>query len=271
MNAEHIERAFAELGARFRIEPQTQARRGNAPADYSMDIASDRLGQYFQLRVRPEIRSTLEVEVLQKSKPERHLLMLVKQRKLVEEKNRFLCGFDEREWFVAATPGKASNLDAAREALKPGIVQSRQLWEGLPSRQRHLRKNRVFRRQGEWFFLPDPNLVVSKSLILRNEPISRGAGSKPHMVEELYRTLGQPIYVLRSTRQPYWATDMEKMILAGRAKASDFTAARRNASVWARGKVSHPDHRAIRLHQWHQVVMNTENESAARSFLSFID
>jgi len=36
-----------------------------------------------------------------------------------------------------------------------------------------------------------------------------------------------------------------------------------NPVVYARGKVSHPDHATIRLDGWHRVEMNTENRSRA--------
>lgn len=43
--------------------------------------------------------------------------------KKAQTKDRFLWGHDEREWFVAAVPGKATTVAQARNALKPeGIV-----------------------------------------------------------------------------------------------------------------------------------------------------
>ena len=64
----------------------------------------------------------------------------------------------------------------------------------VSSRKRYARKNRAFRRQGEWFFVPEPTFVVDEKLVLRNEPLRRGSG-KPHMVEELYRTGGETVHV----------------------------------------------------------------------------
>jgi len=52
----------------------------------------------------------------------------------------------------------------------------------VSSRKRYARKNRAFRRQGEWFFVPAPSAAVNEKLICRNEPLSRGRG-KPHLVE----------------------------------------------------------------------------------------
>src|SRR3712207_8814464 len=53
------------------------------------------------------------------------------------------------------------------------------------------RRNEAFVRQGEWFFIPAPGMGVDENLILRNEPISRGAGSKPHMCQYVYRSGGE--------------------------------------------------------------------------------
>jgi len=37
---------------------------------------------------------------------------------------KFLCGHDERHWFVAAVPGRGvSNVRTAMEALKPAAVR----------------------------------------------------------------------------------------------------------------------------------------------------
>jgi hypothetical protein len=45
-------------------------------------------------------------------------------------------------------------------------------------RKRYARKNRRFRRRGEWFFVPNRRSWWMK-LILRNEPLRRGAGKPP--------------------------------------------------------------------------------------------
>src|SRR5947209_7199205 len=55
--------------------------------------------------------------------------------------------------------------------------------------------NAAFVRQGEWFFLPASWLAVDPALALKNEPLSRGAGSKPHMCQYLYRTSGEVVMV----------------------------------------------------------------------------
>lgn len=263
MNAEHIGRAFAEIGARFQM---TEANVWNG---YSLDIGHDRKGQFFKLQVAPQ-REAVEVELLQKVKAERHLLLLIR---LAEGtvKHRFLCGHDEREWFVAAVPGAVSNVAAAREELKPWEIRRQQVAERLNARQRKSRHNRVYRRQGEWFFVPVPHLVVAEAEIHRREPIYRGSG-KSHWVEELYRWGGHRVYVHPVTGSVYTDTELKHYLAANpNLPRESFKQRVLNAIVYARGRITHPDHRTLVLHGWHQVLMNRENESAARRNLAFLD
>ena len=46
---------------------------------------------------------------------------------------------------------------------------------------------------------------------------------------------------------------------------------RRNPQLYVKGRVSHPDHKTIELREWHRVLMNTENQSAAMSNVAFLD
>jgi hypothetical protein len=46
---------------------------------------------------------------------------------------------------------------------------------------------------------------------------------------------------------------------------------RRDAFVYVRGRIRHPDHRTVVLHGWHRVVMNTESQSKAMRNVAFLD
>ncbi len=72
----------------------------------------------------------------------------------------------------------------AKESLKPQRVRLEQALRAVPASQVNRRKNRAFRRQGEWFFIEESRLQVDAKLILRNEPIRRGGG-KPHTIAEV--------------------------------------------------------------------------------------
>src|SRR5258707_1743348 len=201
MNAKHIESKFAAMGARLQIsEIPSRAllwsRRRMQSEDYAMDIGRDDLGQFFELRVPARLRESLEVSVMQAEPKQRHLLLFVRKAGEKPQLDRFLCGHDEREWFVAAVPGGASSVRQAMDALQPKDVRDALARNHVSYRKRYSRKNRAFRRQGEWFFIPEPSVVVNEKLVLRNEPLRRGAG-KPHFVEELFRSGCETVHVCR--------------------------------------------------------------------------
>jgi hypothetical protein len=45
----------------------------------------------------------------------------------------------------------------------------------------------------------------------------------------------------------------------------------RDAAVFARGMVRHPDHATLVLHTWHRVEMNTEQRARAMRHVAFLD
>ena len=113
--------------------------------------------------------------------------------------------------------------------------------------------------------------LVDERWVLRNEPIARGGG-KPHICEELVRQGGQLVYV--SSQHPNGLTEGQRGRLISRKpelRHLHWVAQRRNPSVFVRGRVRHPDHKTIILNGWHQVMMNTENESLAMRHVAFID
>jgi hypothetical protein len=69
-----------------------------------------------------------------------------------KDKSKFLCGHDERHWFVAGIPETApvGTVRQAKEALKPAEVLSAQAGKRLRAKARNRRKNASFVRQGEW-------------------------------------------------------------------------------------------------------------------------
>lgn len=263
------------MGARLRVEVQHPVRRwdGQIPRiGYSLDIGHDRHGQFFAVRGDEESLATAEFLLLNQQKGDRHLLLLAKSES-GGRKDRFLCGHDEREWFIAAVPGNASTVMQAKEALKPAPVRQAQARKGLNARQANNRHNAAFRRQGEWFFVPqDKPLVVDPKLILRQEPISRGGGSKPHIVEQIYRTGGEVVYVHQQYPRGLTEKQYETLLLRRpEAKRWSWRQMRRNPGVYARGTVRHPDHETIVLHDWCRVLMNEEHQAPSRSNMAFLD
>lgn len=260
---------FARIGARIKVANRP-TRRFRPPAGVlSLDVQADRNGEFFEV-VSPGGTSP-EVAVIDVQPADRHLLLLVREG---GEKHKFLCGHDERHWFVAAVPETApvGTVRQAKEALKPFEVQVAQGRQGLRAEARNRRKNAAYRRQGEWFFLPVPGFTVGEALVLHNEPLRRGNGGKPHWVESCYRTGGEMVHVC--SRHPNGVTPSQhEKILANNPKAKgwNWQAMRRNPGVYVRGSVRHADHKTIVLHGWHRVLMNTEGQSSAMRNVAFLD
>ena len=124
MNTQPIESGFAQMGARVKVrEIPSRWRQGDrswiSPTDCSLDIQRDRNGEFFELRVPTHLSPTLDVSVMQAELKQRHLLLAVRKSGDKPQLDRFLCGHDEREWFVAAVPGGASSVRQAMDALRP--------------------------------------------------------------------------------------------------------------------------------------------------------
>jgi len=276
MNAKQIESKFVAMGARLKVrEVPSRWRLGDrqriAPTDYAVDIQRDGSGEFFELRMPTHLRESLEATVVQTEPKQRHLLLLVRKAADTPQLDRFLCGHDEREWFVAAVPGGASSVRQAMDALQPKDVRDALTRNHVSSRKRYSRKNRAFRRQGEWFFVPESTLQVDEKLVLRNEPLRRGNG-KPHVVEQLFRSGGETVHVCR--KHPNGVTpDEYHSILRRNSNAArwGWQVMRRNPGVYARGTVRHSDHDTITLPVWHRVVMNTETQSRTMANVAFLD
>jgi len=205
--------AFAKIGAEATIET-----RGHR---FEIDVREFDGGEEFALTYPSSDNVTAEIMDLRAGL--RHLVLDVSGWRLPIG-GRFLCGHDERHWFVASLPfdRRTNTVKGAMEALKPEIVRREQRRKGVKHR-RHRRKTAAYVRQGEWFFLPRPMMHVG-SLADRNGQLVRGGG-KPHRVEWIYRPQGRD-------------------------------------EVFVRGAVSHPDHETLYLQVWHRVVQNSESALA---------
>jgi hypothetical protein len=276
MNAKQIESRFGEMGARLKVREIPSRwmmgdRRWVSPLDYAVDIQRDRHGEFFEFRLPTHLADKVEATVLQIEPKQRHLLMLVRKTEDKPQLDRFLCGHDEREWFVAAVPGGASSVRQAMDRLQPAQVQEAIARNDVSSRKRYARKNRAFRRQGEWFFVPEPSMAVDEKFVLRDEPLRRGAG-KPHLVERLFRSGGEAVRVCGKYPNGITEDDYRALVKKNpKAAYWDWRMMRRNPGVYARGTVRHSDHATIMLPFWHRVLMNTESQSRTMANVAFLD
>lgn len=271
-----LEKKFSQMGARVKVGPPGRYNR----SDFSIDIRRDKEGEFFDIQIKNEI----EMMVLDIQKDDRHLLLRVNDPDNPQAK--FLCGHDERSWFTCAIPESsgASNVFQAKQALKPRILQDIEKNEGLKTkhvhkRHRKLKSGRKIHRQGEFMFIeelgfkPDLNFP---HVIHKDEPMSRGGGSKPHMAEFLYRRGGTIVYVsdYNSEAQNGLSEKDYNDILKKDPKAKALHWQRRvaNAAVFVKGRITHQDHKTLDLKDiWYRVEMNTENRARAGKNVRFLD
>jgi hypothetical protein len=264
-----LEKPFEKMGARLKVTIGPGDNRW-VQRPFTVDIGQDEDGEYFFLRAK----DTIALQVLNVAPRDRHLLLMLTENQGVhsgrpenrEKKAKFLCGHDERHWFVAAIPESASakTVEDAKNALRPVDLPKEGNWI----------------RQGEWFFIPKPEMQLGKmALTLHNEPLVRrtrdGRGGKAHIATECYRTGGQEVLV-HSRYAPQGFTDAEYKDWLRKSKPGaekiSFTRMTRNAMVFVRGEIRHPDHKTLKLGcVWHEVKMNRENESLAMASMVFLD
>lgn len=259
-----LQKHFSAIGAQLVVRP------GPDNVDYRFDIIRERRSEYFELR-----GSRLDDLVVQHvDKHARHLLVCgveghgARDTRYKENNNariieqplksavkpavsRFLCGHDERHWFVAGIGDPVATVRDAKLSLAPAAIREAVARE----RHRDRRHNDLFIRQGEWFFVPSaPPAVSARTPIQRNEPISRGRG-KAHVCEEVVRHGGVTVRL----HQGRELGDAEFAALIAKNPRLPYRQMVRDAHVYARGRVRHDDHATIVLHGWHRVYLNGEH------------
>lgn len=267
-----LEKHFVAMGARLRVEDMAVPIATRSRWRFEREMIRQPRRNNITLNVRNgefilRVGEGVVTNVINVDPKDRHLLLHVNDN---GAKSKYLCGHDERDWFIATIPDQAvSTVVQAKQALQPDSV--REASKRVRTKNRLRRRNSAFVRQGEWFFTLDPNFEEPPAnLVHRNDPISRGRGSKPHIVEFLYRLPGRTVYMAGS-----------RAISAEEFNAIPAVERRRNAwvartevtAVWAKGRVSHPDHATITLDGWHRIEMNREQLAAAgsSSAVTFID
>ena len=258
MDIRVLKRRFDAIGARVEVEDRPWL---GMP---TIDVLSDRHGEYFELRFSGG--DEVELDVVDASPARHHLLLLVRDG---EDKSKFLFGHDERHWFVAAIPEAArgvSGVPQAIVALQPDDV--REAADRVKPKDRRRRKNKAFVRQGEWFFVPEPGLRVAAFLVLHNEPLARSGGTA-HVMEHAFRQGGETVYVNRA--HPNGLSEAEYRALPEKQQRGSWQKMVRDAAVYAKGAIRHPDHATVVLPGWHRVLMNTEQRARAMRHVVFLD
>lgn len=262
---EAVKKKFTEMGAKVNISRSDKAR-----SPISINILN---GEFV---INTDLET--EVQVVDFNKKDRHLLLLASipntsRRGLSNDKQRYLCGHDERDWFTCAIPNVVKNIIEAKEALKPEELKSVERGTVKPKdKQKRHRKAKglgKIHRQGEFMFIPMPDWKPGKNMfILKNEPMR--AGGRPHVAREVVRTGGRTVYTLG--RRVMEAEQYESLQKSQPKEASRWRAEKADPTVYAKGTIRHPDHKTLDLGDvWHKVLVNTEkNATFARNVL-FID
>lgn len=283
-----IEKKFQEIGARVRLIPFNNTfadRRIREQSEIPLTIDVKTIGGKEEFEIRYDDNAEFELSVIDIRPEEKHLLLMLKQAVTDKEGNitdkskiKLLCGHDERHYFSCGIPESAAVStvrEAKRALLPPEFIEAHK----KKGKEQNLlrRKNETGFRQGEWLFIRYEGFEPDNPIcIRRNEPISRGSGSKPHICEEVYTVGGEKVYV-HQKYAPNGITEnelpgvKEKIRKEGVRGRIDFQVRTRNAEVYARGYVRHPDHKTIILPCWHRVYMNTETQSEASKFSVFLD
>ncbi len=242
---EYLCRHFSRMGARLKVQGASTWQEENV----RIDVRRDRDGEFFDVRCRDGVIP----EILDVQPVSRHLVLMVRAG---GAKSKFLLGHDERHWFAAAVPGGGvRDVRTAIASLRPDEVEGRQAI-----------------RQGEWFFVPAPEVSENAMVIYRNEPLSRGGGSKPHICEELMRRFGVSVMVTRAYSTGLTEAAYNRLIDTDpKARRMTWYRGVRDAWVYARGTVRHPDHKTIHLDGWHRVYMNRERFAPHARQIAFLD
>ena len=243
---EFLSRHFSRMGARVRVRQLAPRELG---LKIRINVGKDRSGEFFDVGCEGGVVP----EVLDVQPSTHHLVLMVRDG---DARNKFLLGRDERHWFAAAVPGDGvRDVRTAIASLRPTEIEGRQAI-----------------RQGEWFFVPARGVNDKDAVIHRNEPLSRGAGSKPHICEELMRRGGVTVMVSAHYRTGISVAEYEKLIATNqRARTLSWQRMTRDAEVYARGEVRHRDHKTIDLDGWHRVYMNRERFARHAPQIAFLD
>ena len=242
---EYLCRHFARMGARVVVRgPRLRQR-----TKIAIDVGRDRSGEVFVIGCEEEVA----IEILDVHPRSHHLVLMVRDG---SEKHKFLLGRDERHWFAAAVPGDAvRDVRTAIASLRPTEIEGR---EAI--------------RQGEWFFVPEPRVNDKDAVILRNEPLSRGAGSKPHVCAQMMRKGGEVVMVSRAYPTGLSLASYRELIATNEdARRFGWRQMVRDAAVYARGEIRHRDHKTVDLYGWHRVYMNRERFAKHAPQIAFLD
>lgn len=260
LNRDSVIKKFEKMGAKVGFDRAPA--RGRPRIGLSIDVLNQGSpNEAFAIDADADV----ELCVLDARPRDQHLLLMARRFESGEILGKYLCGHDERHWFVAGVEAGTTNVRTALESLKPASVRERQ--KTIRPSKRNRRHNPAFVRQGEWFFLSARDFDPGPNVVLRNEPLIRGGG-KPHRAAELVRFGGDRVYV--TEKYPGGISEARyRRILAVNPKARHWgwQVMVRNPQVFVRGAIRHPDHKTVVLKHWYRVEVSVEVFTETVAFL----
>lgn len=260
-----ITKRFADIGAKAEVTLKPALHN-----DVRLDIRATNASEVFEIQMG--VRAALHVIDVDRSLRQ-VLLGSGGSWRVGTPAQHFLCGRDEQHWFVASVPntrGPVTTVAKAFEALKPEQVLEAQERAGLSEAQKMQRSNDAYTRQGEWFFVPRPRMFVPHHQVRRNEPVQRVRG-KPHWLEFAFRTGGRTVWVCAKHSEGLEQAEYAKVLKRDpKAAQYEWRQMRADPKLYAKGRVTHPDHKPAYLRCWHEVFISTEHQ-AANGSVTFLD
>ena len=124
MNVEILKRHFERLGARVKVGPWVPARVAARPRldGLAVEVKSDHQGEYFDIQVDSVL---IDLDVVDVQPQDRQLLMRACYLAAARQE-KFICGHDERAWYVAAVPAERGvcNIRTALEVVRSAIKRN---------------------------------------------------------------------------------------------------------------------------------------------------
>lgn len=120
MKHEQLAKHFESMGARVKFRPVDQPLRSprgghQTPPSFTIDIQRDRQGEFFDILLG---KDAPEFQLLQVKPKEQHLLFYT------TDGQRFLCGHDERHWFVAGIGFSSTRRSRLRPLFNSSISRA---------------------------------------------------------------------------------------------------------------------------------------------------
>jgi hypothetical protein len=187
---------------------------------HQLVLRVDEPSRAFEVRVRRE-EAPADAEVVREERGS-----VVLGQHTLGTVRHFLCGMDESHLFIAQLPQLARSVPAAHRALRPDELDRLERTAPAPAL-----------RQGEWFFVP-----LSDGEHARIDGLAKRTYRVQHR-----KGIAEAAGIRRLGRQHV----AEDVVLVRDVRSAE-------DQVFARGAVTHPDHKTVVLRRWHRTIPNTE-------------